>query len=113
MRFLIDGYNLMHAAGFLATREALGHLERSMYALYREKANYPPNLYAAMAEPTVDEILKLRAEIDEYIGLTEFATSSQPRNPIPAVPALAENEGPSVPGDQQSAAATTTANGQP
>lgn len=100
-------------AGFLAAREALGHLERSMYALHREKAKYPPNLYAAMAEPTVEEILKLRAEIDEYIGVTEFATSSQVHNPVPAVPTLAENRDPTVPIEQHSVPAPPTATGQP
>ena len=75
-------------AGLQATIDALACLERSMYHLHRERAKYHPKLYEAMAEGTVEEILKLRAEIDAAIGLTAFAPSPEMYNPLPPKPEL-------------------------
>ena len=75
----------LELAGLKATCEALGLLERSMYHLHKEKENYHPQQYAMMAEPTAEEILKLRAQIDELIGMTDFATGGLLRNPVPLV----------------------------
>ena len=64
-------------AGLQAAIDALAGLERSMYHLAAERGKYHPNWYRAMAEPTIEEILKLRAVIDRSIGLTEFAESAR------------------------------------
>jgi hypothetical protein len=63
--------------GFQATIDALACLERSLFYLHQDKAKYHPRLYAAMAEPTVEEILKLRAQIDALTGQDEFATPAR------------------------------------
>lgn len=64
-------------AGLQATIHALACLERSMSHLVAERGKYHPNWYRAMAEPTVEEIVKLRAVIDRSIGLTEVAESAR------------------------------------
>lgn len=55
------------------TREALIELESSMASLHRKKATIHPDRFALMAEPILEHIRRLRAEIDEYIGLTAAA----------------------------------------
>lgn len=67
-------------AGLNATLEALAHLERSMYYLHQDRAKYHPSWYRVFAEPTAEEICKLRAQVDAMIGLTEFATSAEFRD---------------------------------
>jgi hypothetical protein len=52
------------------TREALLHLERALKALNRERSTLHPDRYRLMAEPILDDICRVRAEIDDYIGLT-------------------------------------------
>ena len=52
------------------TREALLHLERALKALHQDRGNLHPDRYRLMAEPILDDIFRLRAEIDQYIGLT-------------------------------------------
>jgi hypothetical protein len=67
--------------------DALLILEGMLRRAFLNRDKYHPVQYRAMvAEPLVDEICKIRAEIDKYIGLTEFATSSQMHNPMPVVP---------------------------
>jgi hypothetical protein len=56
--------------------EALGDLYRAL-ASYRSKilpAN--PRNYAIIAQGPLDEIRKIRAEIDEYLGLGEPTTTT-------------------------------------
>jgi hypothetical protein len=70
-----------------AHHDALAFFEDALRRAYMNRDKYHPTQYRAMvAEPLVDEICKIRAEIDKYIGLTEFTTSSQVRNPISGVP---------------------------
>ena len=65
-------------AGFRVTQEALANLERMMFKLYQEKAKYhPQQYYAVMADPLVHEIRKLRAEIDQHIGLLDFDQATE------------------------------------
>ena len=68
------------------THEAMGHLYRALAALRKQ---LPPTArnYALYAEGTIDEILKLQAEIDTYLGLNEMA----PASPAEAAGALREN----------------------
>jgi hypothetical protein len=73
-------------AGLQATIDALACLERSLFHLHQDKAKYHPRLYAAMAEPTVEEILKLRTQIDAMTGLAEFVTPARMYSPFPANP---------------------------
>lgn len=51
------------------TREALLHLERALKALDRDRLHLHPDRYRLMAEPILDDIYRLRADIDRYIGL--------------------------------------------
>lgn len=59
--------------GLETTREALRHVESSLAALHRQKADIHPDRFALMIEPILDQIQRLRAEIDEYIGATAAA----------------------------------------
>ena len=52
-------------------REALLHVEAALAALHRQQPDMHPNRFALMAEPVLDELHRLRAEIDEYIGLND------------------------------------------
>jgi hypothetical protein len=53
------------------TREALLHVEAALAALHRQQAEMHPNWFALMAEPVLDQLHQLRAQIDEYIGLDD------------------------------------------
>lgn len=78
-----------------AHHDALAFLEDALRRVHLNRDKYHPTQYRAMmAEPLVDEICKIRAEIDRYIGLTEFATSSQMHNPMQIVPELEGNRQP-------------------
>lgn len=73
-----------------AHHDALAFFEDALRRAYLNRDKYHPTQYRAMmAEPLVDEICKIRAEIDRYIGLTEFASSSQMDHPMPVVPEMA------------------------
>jgi hypothetical protein len=52
------------------TREALLHLERALKALDHDRLTLHPDRYRLMAEPIMDDIYRLRVDIDRYIGLT-------------------------------------------
>jgi hypothetical protein len=52
------------------TQEALLDLESSMASLNAKKSAIHPDRFALMAEPIVDHIRRLRADIDAYIGMT-------------------------------------------
>lgn len=51
-------------------RKQVAHVENALAALRREFEPRNKDNYRVFAEPYVDQILVLRAEIDEYIGLT-------------------------------------------
>jgi hypothetical protein len=76
-------------AGLKSTQEALALLEGMMFRLYQEKEkHHPRQYYAMMADPLVDEIRKLRAQIDEGIGLTDFDRNMKAHEPsrTPSLP---------------------------
>jgi len=54
-----------------ATHEALGHLYRAVASLRQTMLPVKPRQYALFAEGPLDEIRKLQAEIDAYLGLAE------------------------------------------
>lgn len=56
-----------------STREALFHLEAGIAALHKDKAKMHPDQYALMVEPFLEDLLKLRQQIDDYIGVTDAA----------------------------------------
>ena len=64
-----------------ATHEALGCLYRALASLRHKILPINPSQYALFAEGPLDEISKLQAEIDAYLGLNERnpATASDPR----------------------------------
>jgi hypothetical protein len=51
------------------TQEALACLERAMASIHRDREKMHPEWYRIMAGPVAEDILKLRAQIDEFIGL--------------------------------------------
>ena len=56
-----------------AHHDGLAFYESQLLQLYREKDRYHPTQYfAMMADPLVEHIRRVRAEIDEYIGLADF-----------------------------------------
>ena len=60
------------------TQEALNDLESSLATLHGKKATIHPDRFALMAAPLVDHIRRLRAEIDEYIGMAAAAFIEAP-----------------------------------
>jgi hypothetical protein len=58
-----------------STREALLHLEAGIAALYKDKAKMHPDQYALMAEPFLEDLFKLRQQIDDYIGVTDAVSA--------------------------------------
>jgi hypothetical protein len=58
-------------AGLRSTHEALLNLQFALLGLYVEKAKYGKG-YPLIAEGWVAEIFKLRKEIDDMIGLTDY-----------------------------------------
>lgn len=54
------------------TNEALGHLYQALAGLYERKDEYGSKGVQIMGEAVVSEIFKLRKEIDDMIGLTEY-----------------------------------------
>lgn len=81
--------------GHEATRNALAILERSLASMTRRRAEYGPNFHF-YAEQVVEEILKLRGQLDDLIGLTAFIQEFGPPPPAdgPARPAAAASVGP-------------------
>ncbi len=51
------------------TQEALACLERAMASIHRDREKMHPEWFRIMAGPVAEDILKLRSQIDEYIGL--------------------------------------------
>lgn len=78
-----------------ATIAGLEHLQMAMYYTSQKKDEYGRS-YPLFAEATVEEILKLRAQLDELIGLTDYLKTYGPppadddapaSAALPAVPA--------------------------
>jgi hypothetical protein len=51
-------------------REQLASAEAALDAIRREVQPQNPRTYAVMAEPYIDVVLSLRAEIDAYLGIS-------------------------------------------
>ena len=82
--------------GYESTRNALAILERALASITRRRATYGPN-YHFDAVQWVEEILKLRAEIDEYTGLAAFLREFGPPpadDPAPAANGSAAGHAP-------------------
>lgn len=52
------------------TREAIIHLENAVFFLKRDILPINSRRFAIMAEPAIDQIQELRAQIEVYIGIT-------------------------------------------
>jgi hypothetical protein len=64
--------------------EALGDLYRAV-ASYRSRIlPVNPRNYAVIAQGPLDEIRKLQAEVDEYLGLREVAATADALHEIPS-----------------------------
>jgi hypothetical protein len=57
--------------GLRSTHDAILNLQLALLGLYEKKAKYGKG-YPIMAEGIVGEIFKLRKEIDDMIGLTDY-----------------------------------------
>jgi hypothetical protein len=82
-------------AGLQSTHDALMKLQLVLWGLYQEKAKHGKG-YPIIAEGWVAEIFKLRKEIDDLIGLTDYVaqygvpptdeeSAATARPPAPAV----------------------------
>jgi hypothetical protein len=67
--------------GYEATRNALAILERALASMTRTRETEYGKNFHFYAEGLVEEILKLRAQIDEYIGLTAYLKEFGPPPP--------------------------------
>src|SRR5438552_15576650 len=57
--------------GLRSTHDAILNLQLALLGLYEQKAKYGKG-YPIMAEGIVGEIFKLRKQIDDRIGLTDY-----------------------------------------
>ena len=53
-----------------STQEALALVEHALASLNSEKESWHPSRFAVMAEADIEDIWKLRREIDEYLGVS-------------------------------------------
>jgi len=90
-------------AGYEGTRNALAILERSLASSTRRRAG-DVNFHFDI-EPVVEEILKLRAMIDEYSGLTAFLQKYGPPPPCDDGPPVHSNGTPAGAGEPATAPA--------
>jgi hypothetical protein len=67
-----------------ATLQALGCLYRGLSSLRKSVLPINPRQYALFAEGPLDEISKLQAEINAYLGLNE-KTTDEPATPASAL----------------------------
>jgi len=65
-----------------ATLQALGCLYRALSTLRKSVLPINPRQYALFAEGPLDEISKLQAEINEYLGLAENTVHAAPANAL-------------------------------
>jgi len=73
------------------TREALSHLEAGIAALHKDKAKMHPDQYAFMVEPFLEELLKLRQQIDDFLGVTDAIAAVSEFERATGVPPSAED----------------------
>ena len=52
------------------TQEALAIVEHMVAAIRRKKSSMHPSQFRVMVEGPIEDIRRLRREIDEYLGLT-------------------------------------------
>jgi hypothetical protein len=69
---------IQNSAQLQQTREALTHVENALAALRVRVEPANPALFAAMADDYLDDIRRLRAEIDAYVGLSVAQDSTVP-----------------------------------
>ena len=77
------------------TNGAIGHLYQALAGLYEKKAKYGQG-YPIMAEGIVAEIFKLRNEIDDMIGLTDYVEAfgaPMTNETSPALPSMTNGTG--------------------
>lgn len=60
------------------TREALEEVESALALLQRDRARIHPDRFVMMAEPLLDDIRRLRGEIEEYVGVTAVRAEEAP-----------------------------------
>ena len=68
------------------TRNAMAILERGLASMTRRRPEYGPNFHFDAVQ-VVEEILKLREQIDEMIGLTAFLKEFGPPSDASTNPA--------------------------
>jgi hypothetical protein len=61
-----------------STRDAVASLERSLAILQRDRPRLHPDRYALMAAPILDDLRRLRQEIDDYLGVTGAIQATVP-----------------------------------
>ncbi len=64
-------------SGFVLTLEQMVRMYRAIDSLRRDIAPINHARYQLLAEGPIDEICKLRAEIDQYLGIQESAVASR------------------------------------
>lgn len=92
------------------TNEALGHLYQALAGLHERKDEYGSKGLQIMGEAVVSEIFKLRKEIDDMIGLTEYIAQfgvPPTDEEIDAMTPVATNSAPSANGTSASDAHRT------
>jgi hypothetical protein len=52
------------------TQEALAIVEQALAAIRSRRSSMHPSQFAVMAEGPIEDIWRLRRQIDEYLGLT-------------------------------------------
>lgn len=70
--------------GLLLTIEQLERMYRALADLHSRVAPLNYRNYQVFAEGPIDEILKLRREIDEYLGIPDNLPEPAPADPISA-----------------------------
>lgn len=60
-------------------RSQLERMDRALDALHREVHPQNPKMYELMAESYIAEVLKLRGEIDAYLGFPSNSDSQDPQ----------------------------------
>jgi len=58
------------------TRAALAELEVALVSLQRRQRDMHPDRYALMAEPILDHMRQLQADLDAFLGFTAAGNTS-------------------------------------
>ena len=67
---------------FQNTRAALADLETALLQLKHRRGEIHPDRFALMTEPIIENIEKLRHEIDEYLGVPTTCNSTGQAKPV-------------------------------